>query len=142
MGDQFLSLTGSGLRLLAQSADIGHGVRVIPTLAGGKTAEPIRGADRSLAEDDGVVRHEHVEAIPGLDPEIAARLTRHDDLVLGADLHAKHEAIILSKTAAVEPCVTRPRWASRLAAIRDVLDRRGSSAGCVHLRAFDSWSSP
>jgi hypothetical protein len=88
MGDQFLSLTGSSLRLLAQSADIGHRVGLIPALAGRQAAESIRGAGRSLAEDDRVVRHEHVEAIPGLDPEIAPRLARHDDLVLSADLDA------------------------------------------------------
>ena len=79
-----------GLPFISKSADVGYRVRLIPALAGGEAAESIRGAGRSLAEDDRIVGHEHVEAVPGFDAEIAPGLARNDDLVLGTDLHAKH----------------------------------------------------
>jgi len=79
-----------GLPFISKSANVGHWIRLIPALAGGEAAKSIGGACGSLAQDDGIVGHEHVEAVPGFDAEIAPGLARNDDLVLGTDLHAKH----------------------------------------------------
>jgi hypothetical protein len=77
-----------GLPFISKSADEGHRVRVIPALAGGKAAQSVRRARGSLAQDDRIAGHEDVKSVARLDVELAARLARHDDLVLGADLDA------------------------------------------------------
>jgi hypothetical protein len=88
MGDQLLSLPVSRLRLVTQAADEGHRIRVVPASPGGESAQAIGRAPWSLAEDDRIIDHFDVQPVAGFDAEIAPRLARDDDLVLGADLYA------------------------------------------------------
>ena len=88
MCDELLSITGSRLCFVAQSANEGDGIRVVPASTGSQPSQPVRWPGRSLAQDDDVVRHHDIEPVAGLDPELAARLAGDHDLVLGADLDA------------------------------------------------------
>ena len=76
------------LPLIAHPADVGNWVRVVPALAGREASQSIRRTGWSLAQDDRVVRHQHIESVSGFYAEIAPCLARNDDLVLGADLDA------------------------------------------------------
>jgi len=88
MCDELLSVTRSRLCFIAQSADEGDRIRVVPTSTGSQPSQPVRWPRRSLAEDDRVVRHHDIEPVAGLDPELPSSLTGNHDLVLGADLDA------------------------------------------------------
>jgi len=68
MRDQLLSLAGARFSLVAQSADIGDGIRLIPAPTRRKPSKPIGWPTRSLAQDDRVVRDLDVEPVAGFDP--------------------------------------------------------------------------
>jgi hypothetical protein len=91
MCDELLSVTRSRLCFIAQSAHEGDGIRVVPPSTGCQPSQPVRWPGRSLAQDDHAVSHAYVEPVARLDPEFTARFARHDDLVLGTDLDAKHD---------------------------------------------------
>lgn len=88
MCDELLSVTRSCLCFVAQPADEGDGIRVVPASTGSQPSQPVRWPGRSLAQDDHAVGDADVEPVARLDPEFTARLAWDDDLVLGADLDA------------------------------------------------------
>jgi len=85
MCGELLSVTGSRRRLIAQSADEGDRIRVVPTSTGSQPSQSVGWPCRPLAEDDRVVRHDDVEPVAGLDAKLPSSLTGNHDLVLGAD---------------------------------------------------------
>jgi len=88
MGNELLSVTRSRRCFIAQSADEGDRIRVVPASTGSQPSQPVRRPRRPLAENDRVVRHDDVEPVAGLDPELPSSLAGNHDLVLGADLDA------------------------------------------------------
>ena len=88
MGDELLSVTRSRCCFIAEPADEGDWIRVVPASTGCEAPKPVRWPGRSLAQDDDVARHQDIEPVASPDPELPARLAGDDDLVLGADLDA------------------------------------------------------
>jgi hypothetical protein len=86
--DPGFSLTPSVLPFIAQTAEIGIRIRLVPTLARTKTPEAVRRSGGAFADDNRLIIDGDVEPVPSFDAEACSHFAWYDNLILAADLDA------------------------------------------------------